>query len=142
MTKTTDKTETVKNKTYILTLNNNDIRKVTVPGNWKLTFGPTIPYAGKGTGINNGTALRFYEGDKDKLRACFTDVKAFRDADIPVQERRTQTSRKVVQKAAPGGAKNVEVIAQVTEWFDPDNVMDTEDAAAPFLNLIAESTED
>ena len=138
MPKSKAKNQNNDTKTYILTLQNNEIRKVVVPKNWKLTFGPTIPYSGK-NGVVSGTALRFYEGSKENLRACFTDVKAFRDADIPVQERRTQTQRKVVQRDAPGGAKNVEIVAQVTEWFNPDDSEDSAESAKPFLNLIANS---
>lgn len=127
-----------KTKTYIMDLNNGTVRKVTVPANWKLTFGPTIPYSGKGsTSIHGGgTALRFYEGNKENLRAAFTDVRAFRDADMPVQERRTQIQKKTIQKDAHGGTKNVEVEARITEWVNPDDVEDSEQAAQPFLNMI------
>lgn len=146
MSKKTTKTSATKNvadKIYILELTSGGIRKVTVPASWRLTFGPTIPYAGKGmTSVaGGGTALRFYEGNKENLRAVFTDVKAFRDAAMPVMERRTQVQRKVVEKKTPGGTKNVEVEARVTEWVNPDDVEDSAESAKPFLQMIADSSD-
>lgn len=129
------KTET---KTYILELKNGNTRRVEVPANWKLTFGPTVPYAGKYTGTSEGTALRFYEGNKENLRAIFTDVKSFRDSSIPVMERKTETTRQVVQRQDAGGAKNVIVEARVTEWVNPDDDEPQAAAAAPFLAALAE----
>lgn len=124
-------------KTYVLELNNGNLRKVTVPATWKLTFGPTIPYAGKGSGVSNGTALRFYEGSsKENLRAAFTDVRAFRDASIEVQERRTETKSQVVAQNGPGGMSNAIVEARITQWVDPDDETPgerNETAAAPYL---------
>lgn len=140
MTKTKSKTESTtppELKTYILNLRNGDTRKVSVPATWTLTFGPTIPYAGKNTGVSNGTALRFYEGSgKDKLRACFTDVEAFRDSALPIQERRTTIQRQTVQKAARGGMRNMDVEARVTEWVNPDEVDDESDKPNEFLSMI------
>lgn len=139
----TDVSNNTGNKTYILDLRNGDIRKVTVPANWKLTFGPTIPYAGKYTGSPEGTALRFYEGNKENLRACFTDVKAFRDAAIPVLEKRTQVQHQVLQKHTKAGMKNVEVAASVTEWVNPDEIdEETEGKDNPFLALLNQTSGD
>ncbi len=113
--------EEVENKIYILTLQNGEVRKVTVPATWTLTFGPTVPFVPKGGAYDGKTALRFYEGSgKDKLRACFTDVKAFRDASIPIQERRTTVQQQVAQVAKKEGMRTVNVEARVTEWVNPD----------------------
>lgn len=103
-------------KTYILECNGGKQRKVTVPEDWKVTFGPLIPgQQGAGT-----LALRFYEG-KEKQRAIFTDVRTFRDADIPVLEKITKTQSKRHTKNTPEGAKDFIVEARVTEWRDADN---------------------
>lgn len=144
MSKNTAKVLDPKNKIYILELTGGGVRRVTVPASWKLTFGPTIPYAGKGmTSVaGGGTALRFYEGNKENLRAVFTDVKAFRDAAMPVMERRTQVQRKVVEKKTPSGTKNVEVEARVTEWVNPDDAEESAEGAKPFLQMIASASDD
>lgn len=130
-------------KTYILDLQSGDVRKVTVPSTWTLTFGPTVPFMPKGGAYDGKTALRFYEGSgKDKLRACFTDVKAFRDTAIPIQERRTTVQRQVAQKMASDGMRNVDIEARVTEWVNPDEINNGEDPAKPvkpnqFLAMMA-----
>jgi len=129
-------------KTYILELNNGNLRRVTVPANWTLTFGPTIPFAGKGSVSpgNGGTALRFYtDKDKKEARAAFTDVRAFRDADIEIEERRTEVQRKVVEQEGPGGMHNVEVEARITQWVNPDTEQSTpnaQPASAHYVGLL------
>ncbi len=128
-------------KTYICTLRNGELRKVTVPANWKTTFGPTAPFSGKNTDYNHGLALRFYEGSsKDNLRAVFTDVVAFRDDSLEVQERRTEIKHQTVGVQAPGGMQNATVEARITQWVNPDNdvaVTRDEQAAQPFLLAMA-----
>jgi hypothetical protein len=129
MSKKTDGT-----KTYLLTLQNGDLRKVTVPTAWKMTFGLTAPYAAKGAGYNHGLALRFYEGSEKNLRAVFTDVTAVRDESIAILEKRTETQRKVVTRHTPQGAKDVVVEARVTEWLNPDD--EGEQAINPFAQQL------
>jgi hypothetical protein len=129
-------------KTYILELLNGDLRRITVPETWKLTFGPVVPYSGKGGSSDGRVCLRFYEGSKENLRAVFTDVRAFRDESMEIRERRTEVKRQVVQRRDGGGMKNVEVEARVTEWVNPDDVTDGDGKAAPYLAELAVSTED
>lgn len=120
-------------KTYILECKGGKQRKLVVPEEWKVTFGPLIPgREGAGT-----LALRFYEG-KDKQRAIFTDVSSFRDASIPLMEKVTKTQSKRHTKNTPEGAKDFIVEARVTEWRDPD---DPDDCAPndEFLALPAET---
>lgn len=142
MTKKTDGT-----KTYILDLNNGNMRRVEVPASWKLTFGPTIPYTGKNGMVpvsQGGTALRFYEGNKENLRAVFTDVRAFRDSSVPVMEKRTETQKKVIKKASAGGMHDVHVEARVTEWVNPDDETGagSNDKAHPYLLAMENSGEE
>lgn len=124
-------------KTYICTLRNGELRKVTVPASWKTTFGPTAPFSGKNTDYNHGLALRFYEGSsKDNLRAVFTDVVAFRDASLEVQERRTEVKQEVVAMQGEGGHKSATVEARITTWVNPDDnaeVSRSSTAAMPYL---------
>lgn len=112
--------EQITTTTYLLDLHNGAVRKVDVPSNWKVTFGPTIPYSGKYTGRDGGTALRFYEGNKENLRAVFTDVIAFRDASIAVLDKKVSTQQKVVHEDTPQGGRNVVVTAVTSEWVDPN----------------------
>lgn len=130
------KTAPITIKTYILDVADGQ-KRVEVPSNWKLTFGPAVPYSGKpgsvgfnGENVTNGYSLRFYEGSKDNLRAIFTGVKSFRDSDIPIKEKRTQVQRKVIDKRTAGTTKAVVVEARVTEWVDPDDDEDGLDTQA------------
>lgn len=112
-------------KTYILTLKDGNIRKITIPASWKLTFGQLVPHSGPRSGGSHGVALRMYEGSKDNLRAVMCDVVAFRDAGISIMERRTTVQRKAAQKASQQGMRDVVVEARVTEWVNPDAEVDT-----------------
>lgn len=119
-------------KTYILELKNGNVRKVTVPAHWKLTFGQLVPYTERGH--SHGVALRFYEGNKENLRAVMTDVAAIRDDSISIIEKRTTVQRKAAQKQTGQGSKDVVIEARVTEWVNPDA---EEEVAVPseFLQL-------
>lgn len=134
MAKATSKTDEM--KTYVMTTTGGGMRRVTVPAKWKVTFGPLVPPKERDHGSSKGFALRFYEG-ANQQRAVFTDVIAFRDESLKVEERITKTKHKVATKQAPGGAKQVVMEARVTEWRDPlqpDDGGDTE-----FLSLTDET---
>lgn len=72
-------------RTYILDMENGDKKEVTVPANWKLTFGMLVPRVG-GHGNGHGVALRFYEGNKENLRAVMVGVTSLRDKSMGVVE--------------------------------------------------------
>ena len=54
--------------------------KIEIPADWKVTFGA---FQSGRFGGEGGAALRIYEAE-NKQRACFVDVKSFRDLSIPV----------------------------------------------------------
>ena len=112
-------------KTYILELKGGNIRKITIPEKWKLTYGNVVPYQGKGS--HNGehrVALRLYDGTN--LRSVMTDVVSFRDTSFTIMERRTETKKQTLKRESPQGSKDVVVEARVTEWVNPDNEADQE----------------
>lgn len=138
------KKQTDPKKVFILTLKNGNVRKITIPATWKLTFGSLVPYStdrnGRRDDNSGGAALRLYEGTKDNLRAVMTDVISIRDASIEMMERRTSTQRKTAQKQTPQGMKDVMVEARVTEWVNPD--AEGDDAGLnEFLQLTAPGSE-
>lgn len=108
-------------KTFILELKDGNVRKLTIPASYKLTFGQLVPHTLRDTnGRTSQVALRIYEGSKENLRAVMTDVVAIRDASIEVTERRTTIQRQAAQKQTAHGMKDVVVEARVTEWINPD----------------------
>jgi hypothetical protein len=131
------KTSVPGTRTYILTLVGGNVRKITIPSNWKLTFGQLVPHTLRATnGGSSQVALRLYEGTKENLRAVYTDVISFRDDSFSVMEKRTQVQRKASQKQTSQGMKDVVVEARVTEWVNPDSEDDT-DTPSEFLSLTA-----
>ena len=93
----------VRMTTCVLELKDGGLRRVTVPSAWKVTFGPLAP-ANKGG--NGGLCLRMYE-DNTRQRAIFTDVRTFRDASIPIEERVTKTDEQVVWQETPEGREAI-----------------------------------
>lgn len=115
----------VPDKTFILELKNGNVRKITIPATWKMTFGQLVPHTLRETnGATSQVALRLYEGTKENLRAVMTDVVAVRDASMVISERRTTVQRKAAQKQTAHGMKDVVVEARVTEWVNPDSQTD------------------
>lgn len=125
---------TVEKKTYILTLKNGNTRKITIPANWKMTFGQLVPYEVRNNSANGHVALRLYEGSKENLRAVMCDVISIRDASIDILEKRTSVQRKATQKETPKGMKDVVIEARMTEWVDPD-AEDDDEGPNEFLAL-------
>lgn len=104
---------------YLMHLPGGKMRRITVPSEWKVTFGPLVPPREGNDRYQQKTfALRFYEGET-KQRALFTDVLSFYDESLAIQERVTKVKQQVVNKNAPGGKTGMVVEARITEWRDP-----------------------
>jgi len=59
--------------------------KVTIPAEWKVTFGAFQMAGGRyGEHPSGSPALRIYEAE-NKQRACFVGVRCFRDMSIPLE---------------------------------------------------------
>lgn len=129
-------------RTFILELVGGNIRKITIPKNWKMTFGQLVPHTLRETrGASSSVALRLYEGSKENLRAVMTDVVSIRDASMTIMERRTTTTRKAAQKQTGQGARDVVVEARVTEWVDPDKE-DGDSVPSEFLRITGKNQAD
>lgn len=122
--------------TYIMHLRSGELRRITVPSNWRVTFGPLVP----GKEGRGSPGLRFYEGDNQ--RACFTDVESFRDASIDIEERVTREKQQVMRKETPSGSKDYVVSARVSEWRNPDAPEDAEKEDQDFLKITDEALRD
>ena len=126
-------TPQVGTKTYLMEVKGGKLRRVTVPSSWKVTFGPLVP-----SEVRHGEvrtfALRFYESEQQQ-RAVFTDVIAFRDVSLPVEERVTKIKQKAVHKDAPGGRREMMVEARITEWRNPDAPEDETHGDSDFLQI-------
>ena len=90
-------------KTYLVERHKETLL-VTVPADWKVTFGPVFtPNKGGYGGPEN--CLRFYEA-KDKQRAIFTGVLGFRDTSIPVKRKVVEVKGKSEFQKGPKGEKH------------------------------------
>lgn len=109
--------------TYLLEFTNGTQKKVTIPSDWKVTFGPLVPGGNAQGGLNGRGALslRIYE-NSDRQRAVFTDVSSFRDISIELEERIAKHQREVFQKKdEAGNVKEFVAEGQIFEWIQPDN---------------------
>lgn len=99
-------------KTFILYLNNGKEKRIAVPVEAKITFGPGIP--GPRT-INQGSfqsndreyCVRIYVGDKESgLIAVFAGVREFRALDIPCDELVIREAGETMWKSDESGFKH------------------------------------
>jgi hypothetical protein len=126
-----------KTTTYLLIHENKTKRKVTVPSDWKVTFGPLVVGGNRNRGDRQfkiPVALRFYENEKQQ-RAVFLDVISFRDLSIPVLEEKVEIRDKFGNLEVDGARKNVAVRAEMREWVDPDKEPDKDHSELLEFNL-------
>lgn len=108
--------------TYLIEFENGHRQKITVPSEWKVTFGPlAIKGANSGKSLNNKMpiALRFYENDK-KQRAVFTNVLSFRDMGIVIEEEKVDVQQKDGYVECDGQRKGVTFQATSRQWVNPN----------------------
>lgn len=111
-------------KTYLITHDNGNETKISVPASWKVTFGPAA--RGNNAGKSHSVmplALRFYE-DETRQRAIFTDVKSFRDLSIPVFVKKKSTQEKHGFMECEGSKKATIFTVETSEWINPDEESD------------------
>lgn len=111
-------------RTYILNMKDGTKQKISIPGNWKLTFGPLVPGSKGDTGHNGVGALvlRVYEGNKDNQRAVFTGVESWRDTqELDIEVEQVQEKQQMASVDIPGeGKKDVAVRMETRQWVNPD----------------------
>lgn len=72
--------------------------RITIPPDAKVTFGPFSPPSKAGYGQRDtlvGT-LRVYQGTKDNIIGCFTQVSGFRDVSLAYEEEMPVSKGKVI----------------------------------------------
>lgn len=114
--------------TYIIEFENRQKKRITVPSNWRVTFGPATAGSNKPTtGYNHNMpmAIRFYEA-KEKQRAIFTDVVSFRDTSIILEEEIVNTKMKEGFVEVDGVRKATSFSATIKEWVNPDCIVKEE----------------
>lgn len=103
-------------KVYLLEFKGGTKKRITIPADYKVTFGPLVPGSKSHNG-HDSLCLRIYE-TKEKQRAVFTNVMSFRDQSIPVSERIVHTKNERATRQTADGAQDFTVQAQYTEWRD------------------------
>ena len=126
-------------KTYLIEHDNGTKRRITVPADWKVTFGPAAKGDRGKSGIKMPLALRFYESDT-KQRAIFTDVISFRDMSIKIEEEKVSVQEKEGYTECEGIRKRTTFQAKVSEWINPDKVQEV--PALPSDPVMFEEQED
>ena len=109
--------------TYLIIHEDGTERKITVPSDWKVTFGPAAKgmNAGKNPSYKVPLCLRFYENET-RQRAIFTDVVSFRDLSIKTEIKVVTTQEKAGYMECEGKRKATTFQARSEEWIDPDDL--------------------
>jgi hypothetical protein len=96
--------------------------KLTIDDKARLTFGPNAPYASKkefSTGRQDGWSLRIYDGDR--LLACMTNTKWFRETSIAISRVVEKVHSETVWKDGDGNYEHTttrNVSKQLVEHSD------------------------
>ena len=99
--------------------------KIAVPDDAKLTFGPWAPPQKKSGGWNGGSeykpngTLRVYQGSKENILACFSDVVSFRDLSMEYAEQVAKEEGATIWKSDHEGYVREDKISRKKEWVNP-----------------------
>ena len=112
----TDEAATI---TYEIEFTHGARKRVTVPADWRVTYGPLTPGVKGGSyGDGEGAVLRMYES-KDKQRAMFRKVTSFIDLSIKMQVEIVDTAEDTfVESDSDGNYEGRSNRAVSTTWKD------------------------
>lgn len=109
----------VKTRTLYAELNGGNMRKIEIPSDWVVTFGPIAVGVGR-NGQESPNVLRIYSDTKrTDLVAVYRDVKAVSDERVKVTEKTVKKKQKVFQKNGPNGNQQWAAEIRKTEWKNP-----------------------
>lgn len=94
--------------------------RITIPDDAKITFGPAVPFSGKGAGYtpNREYALRIYRGSKENLLAVFTGVKQFRETSIKVEKLVIREAGQSIWKSDEHGFSTNQEVKRNRKYID------------------------
>ena len=102
-----------KKTTYEIERKGGEKLRITIPSEWKVTYGPVIGEMRHGG--ESGNVLRIYE-TKEKQRALFTRVEAFRDLSIPCEKQVKRRDASEKSESGPNGSKAKAEAVVTVEW--------------------------
>lgn len=105
-------------KTLIVEIQNGKDRKITIPADWTITFGPI------GVGARNHgestNVLRFYaDASKKQLKAVFRNVICFHEEGIQIREKVVRKKNKTFKRQEKNGEQSYQAEVRQTTWRDP-----------------------
>jgi hypothetical protein len=98
-------------------------KKLTIPDDWKVTFGPLVPGSKDGSLNSAGAvALRMWSGNKGKeiQHAVFTNVESFRDTSIEIMEQKEEVKSERYVREGDESGEAIQAEVRVKKWIDPD----------------------
>lgn len=105
-------------KTLILELRGEKDRKLIIPADWTITFGPIG--VGARTDENSAHVLRLYEdAGKKHLKAVFRNIVAFHEEGITILEKVVRKKNKSFKKAGTNGDQVYAAEIRSTAWTNP-----------------------
>ena len=119
---TKKKQATVETKTLIIDMSRGEDRRITIPADWTITFGPVAIGAKFSSSDGSSNVLRLYSDvGRKHLKAVFKDVRSFFEEGIEIVERRTETKNKTYNQINPTTGKSEAYQATVKRktWVDP-----------------------
>lgn len=105
-------------KTLLVQLQDGKDRKIVIPEDWVITFGP-IGVGSRHDG-NSTHVLRLYaDAGKKHLKAVFRNVVAFHEEGIEILEKVTRRRNKTFKKRGQRGEQTYAAEVRQTSWEDP-----------------------
>ncbi|MEB3212683.1 MAG: hypothetical protein VKL39_15090 [Leptolyngbyaceae bacterium] len=105
-------------KTLIVELKDGKDRKITIPDDWIITFGPVA--IGARSSDDSSHVLRLYgDSGKKQLKAVFRNVRSFHEEGIQIFEKVVRKKNKTFRKEGANGGQTYSAEVRQTTWRNP-----------------------
>lgn len=110
---------TVATRTLMAETKSGSLRKIIIPANWTISFGPIAVGVAR-NGQESPNVLRIYAdaGRKD-LQAVYRDIVSVSDERVQITERKTVKRQKTFTKKGSNGEQVYAAELRKTVWSDP-----------------------
>lgn len=109
---------TQETKTLHIEMTKGNDRKITIPSDWTITFGP-VAIGARNLGESPNVLRLYADAGKKHLKAVFRGVAAFHEEGIEIAEKVVRTKKRTFKRGEKNGEQTYAAEVRQTSWRNP-----------------------